>query len=1536
MLEFLLAAGSATVWKRRLSSYIVMLLLAGFGLMPSRVLAQSQTLAQWALTSSNAPTYVTTAAGITAGTPTLKRLVASTATTPAANSATYGQAFAPDPTGLWNGSGPGGTPNRKFYQQFTVKASIGTAVARLDSLVLTSAFYASNSNAKIAVVYSKTGFTTSDSTEISGGTTNNGAALTYPTASIGTFTKSFSILKNSAGPTNTIDNYRLALNGSTGVTLTPGQTLSIRLYYATGSGSSNYAMLKNVAVKGQAVNVGTVSSTTAQLSFGTPAAGGYTYTINTSPTGGTAIQTTAPSAGNNYVATYTISGLTTGTAYTATVVGTGTLATTITSPAFTTSAGSCASPGSPTVGSIAQTSAAVSFAAATGSTGYTLTYYPTAAGTPIVTHTLGAAATSDNLTGLTDGTDYTVTLQSSCAAGSGSVLSTSFTTVANPTTCVDPTAVTVGSITGTSAALAFTPGAGNASYVVNYYPTATPASTVTITPNPTASPVNLTGLASGTAYTVTLQSVCSNGALGTVITKTFTTTALNCSNPTAATVSGITNNSATVNISSGTNNVSYTLVYYPTSSPTSTTTVTSSSTTVSLTGLTLGTAYTVNIRSTCVNTGTSSGINRTFTTLTVTCADPTNLAVGNVTANSASFSFTPDPGNTSFTVAYYPTSSPGSAVTVAPAPTASPVALTGLTAGTAYTVSLRSTCSTGGTGTLLTTTFTTSPPACPDPTNLAVGSITATSASLSFTASTSNTSFTITYYPTGSPGSAVTVAPAPTASPVALTGLSAGTPYTVTLQSTCTSGDQSAVLSQAFTTAAANSAILQQWSLKVSDADSAEVRSYAATGSTATMRRLALSNGTAVNDANTAYAPRAARYGKAFAPTANGSWTTATGGPGNTINAKYYQQLTLMAATGNSVRVDSILLWSAIYNTTGKLAVVYSKSGFTLDSVSVSGGKGPQGILPGAANGAFSTPVALLNQNTGTNQNYHFALSATGVLLNAGETLTVRVYYAAGSSSSARYALLKDVIMTGEGFVNGLPNLTITNTQTVPTGTTYGNVTIMSGGAATLSGPLAAQGVITVQSGGVLNTSCQTITGTNFTLAAGGELQICDPAGITASGSTGAVQVTGTRSFSLDGIYTYTGAFANGANQQSGTGLPATVRTLKINLASAADSLQLNSDVTTNTSLVLSRGVLKGYLPDGSAAHLLTLGQNATISETATSFVLGQVRSATLSFVADGNSTGFGGLGLTLTAHTANGAALPGSTYVVRTTGTPVYGVTPTTGTNAGITSRSIRRQYRVVPTTDTGLNLDLVFGYSSSAAELNGISPANLQLFSRPIGGSLWRPEGGASSANTVTLTGLNHLSDWTLGSKAAPLPVTITRFAAERQGQQAVLTWATATEHNSKGFAVQVSTDSREFRTAGFVPSTSANSIQAQSYRFVDAPANPTGMRYYRLQQVDLDGSVTYTAVRALTFANAAVVAASPNPFTDVLYLNTYAAEASRTTAVFTDGVGRTVLKQALEVPAGVAQFTLSGLGQLPKGLYVLRFMLDNQTHYLKVVKE
>jgi hypothetical protein len=1515
MLKLLLAARCATVWKR-LGSHVVLLLLAGFWLLPSGAWAQS-VLAQFPLTSNYTST---TAAGITVpASPTFSNLVLTTSGAAIGYSA-LGQAFAP----VADGTGWSGTPVLTRYEEFSATVASGYS-ARVDSLYLSTAFNNSASG-KLGIAYSTDGFATYtfiygsiSGTNITGGAVNNVTQIT--------------------GSNSTYSKLALALNGATGVPLAATGRVAFRLYYAIGSASSRPAELKALSIRGQTITAGSPTTTTVQVSFNTPiptSAGSYAYSLSTSPAGGTAALTTAPTSGDNYVATYTISGLTAGTAYTATAVGTNpgnTVTATITSPTFTTNVGTCNNPSTLAIGSIGQTSAAVSFTGATGSTGYTLKYYPTATGTPIVTHALGGVATSDNLTGLTAGTDYTVTLQSTCSVGTSTLLSTTFTTL----TCADPTGLAVANATRTSnsASLSFVPGAANASYTVAYYPTGSPGSAVTVSPAPTASPVALTGLSDGTNYTVTLQSTCANGAVGTVLSTTFATRVANSAVLQSFPLTTDAADDATVRaagVAASTGSLTGLVVSDGTSKDGEST---------------LLPAYSFRGQGVAPNgdgSGWGGGVNLArYTEFDVTAAPGGSLRVDSLVFNSGGYgsgamlsvAYSTDNfasstfilGSATTPVAITKASNPGYSVLRLPL-----AGTAGVTLSAGSTVAFRLYYAIGSSSqrhALTRNLFVTGAamPACPSATNAIIGSISATSAQLSFTPGAGNTAYTVSYYPTGAPGSAVTLNP--TASPVVLTGLNAATAYTLTLQTNC-GGTPGYAQTLTFTTGAASSGSIQQWPLTADNADNAATRSYAVVASSPTLSGLYLS----YNQFNTSLSTPAipaysATYGQAFSPDNSGpagvgGGTSNGGGWSGSLSASIYEQFDVTAAAGDNLRADSLVFSNAFYGTSnGKIAVAYSTDGFATST-----------FIKGTA---LNAPDAAPYYNgTNTLTTYRLALNGgTGVLRTSGQVLSFRFYFAAGSSNQSRYAFLRNVYVAGEGFVNGLPNLTIGDAQTVPAGT-YGNVTVVSGGTATLSGPLTAQGTTLVQSGGVLNTACQAITGTNFTLAAGGELQICAPAGIAASGSTGAVQVTGIRSFSSDGIYTYTGTFTNGTNQQSGSGLPATVRSLKINLATATDSLQLNSDVTVNTSLVLSRGVLKGYLPDGAGAHLLTLGRNATISETATSFVLGQVKSATLSFVADGNSTNFGGLGLTLTAHTTGGAALPGNTYVVRTTGTPVYGVTPTAGANAGITSRSIRRQYRIVPTTETGLNMDLVFGFSPSTAELNGIPAANLQLFSRPIAGGLWRPEGGTASANSVTLTGLTHLSDWTLGNRAAPLPVTLTRFEAERQGQQAILTWATATEQNSKGFAVQVSADGREFRTAGFVPSTGANSTQPQAYRFIDAPANPIGTRYYRLQQFDLDGSSTYTAVRSLTFANAALPEASPNPFTDVLYLNTHATEASSTTAVFTDGVGRTVLKQALDVSAGTAQLTLSGLGQLPKGLYVLHFTLDNQLRYIKVVKE
>ena len=233
----------------------------------------------------------------------------------------------------------------------------------------------------------------------------------------------------------------------------------------------------------------------------------------------------------------------------------------------------------------------------------------------------------------------------------------------------------------------------------------------------------------------------------------------------------------------------------------------------------------------------------------------------------------------------------------------------------------------------------------------------------------------------------------------------------ITHVSTAATSQNVAVTGTKVNTPAPISNPLKWWSLKVSDQDSAAIRSAATTASTPVLRRLALSNGTTV----AAYPARSTRYGQAFAASADGLWTTAANGPGSTVDRRFYEQFTLTNTAAQPMRVDSVLLWSSFFNTTGKLAAAYSRSNFTTDSAEVTGGRGPGGVLPGTANGTVAAPIALGNQNTGTNQNYRFALSnATGVTLAAGQTLTVRLYFACNSSSSGRYALLKDVVLKGQ------------------------------------------------------------------------------------------------------------------------------------------------------------------------------------------------------------------------------------------------------------------------------------------------------------------------------------------------------------------------------------------------------------------------------------------------------------------------------------------------------------------------------------------
>ncbi len=160
------------------------------------------------------------------------------------------------------------------------------------------------------------------------------------------------------------------------------------------------------------------------------------------------------------------------------------------------------------------------------------------------------------------------------------------------------------------------------------------------------------------------------------------------------------------------------------------------------------------------------------------------------------------------------------------------------------------------------------------------------------------------------------------------------------------------------------------------------------------------------------------------------------------------------------------------------------------------------------------------------------------------------------------------------------PDLVVTNGQRMPAGGSYNSITVQSGGTLIPQLNTTVATTVRVLSGGTLVTNCDVMGGAgSFELQAEAELQICDPAGIAASGSTGAIQLA-TRSFSVDGLYTYNGTAA----QMTGAGLPAQVRSLTVNNA---------------TGLTLSQPLSVAQVARLQSGNLATGGQAFTLLSTA-------------------------------------------------------------------------------------------------------------------------------------------------------------------------------------------------------------------------------------------------------------------------------------------------------------------------------------------------
>ena len=174
--------------------------------------------------------------------------------------------------------------------------------------------------------------------------------------------------------------------------------------------------------------------------------------------------------------------------------------------------------------------------------------------------------------------------------------------------------------------------------------------------------------------------------------------------------------------------------------------------------------------------------------------------------------------------------------------------------------------------------------------------------------------------------------------------------------------------------------------------------------------------------------------------------------------------------------------------------------------------------------------------------------------------------------------------------------------------------------------------------------------------------------------------------------------------------------------------------------------------------------------------------------------------------------------------------------------------------------------------------------------------------------------------------LPVQLFTFTAQKANQTGLLNWKTTQELNSSRFDVERSADGNTFKTIGSL-AAAGNTNTTTSYSFTDA--HPIkGANFYRLKQIDIDGSFTYSKVVPVNFSNAAKLILSPNPASDHLIVQLPHADYSSLN-IF-DAAGKLMMQKNI---AGSSTIRLS-IHHLPKGSYVLR-LIGKEHEQIRFIK-
>lgn len=184
--------------------------------------------------------------------------------------------------------------------------------------------------------------------------------------------------------------------------------------------------------------------------------------------------------------------------------------------------------------------------------------------------------------------------------------------------------------------------------------------------------------------------------------------------------------------------------------------------------------------------------------------------------------------------------------------------------------------------------------------------------------------------------------------------------------------------------------------------------------------------------------------------------------------------------------------------------------------------------------------------------------------------------------------------------------------------------------------------------------------------------------------------------------------------------------------------------------------------------------------------------------------------------------------------------------------------------------------------------------------------------------------------------IPVELTSFNAVSGQDEILLKWSTASETNNQGFEVQRSTDETNWSKLAFVEGNgTVNSTS--NYSYTDKKVSDTETYFYRLKQVDMDGTFEYSSVvevDAQTPTEFKLSQNYPNPFNPSTTIEFALPQASNVDLTVYNSIGEEVVNlvnQNMEAGFHTVNFNAS---ELNSGIYVYRLQAGDFISIRKMI--